>query len=240
MEDALVNFVKTGRFEWRDFVADILEELLRSNIRELIASFGSALNLGGLFGGNGGGGQTRGASPTNPLFVVDVAGGGVAGGAAGGGNLLGSIGSIFGGGQPVRTPGINPNAERSSGGGFLGTVGNVLGSIGSGIGSAVKTVASGIGSAIGGVVSGIRNIFGGFFATGGVLPAGKFGVVGERGPELITGPAGITPMSGLGGVTNVTYNIQAVDAASFQSLVARDPGFIYGVTELGRRKLARG
>jgi phage-related minor tail protein len=239
MEDALVNFVKTGRFEWKDFVADILEELLRSNIRELIASFGSALNLGGLFGG-GSSGQGRGSSPNNPMFVVDVAGGGVAGGAAGGGgSLLGSIGNIFRGGtQPARTPGINPNAGGGSSGGFLGTIGNVLGSIGSGIGSAVKTVTSGIGSAIGGVVSGIRNIFGGFFANGGTLPAGKFGVVGERGPELISGPGTITPLGLGGGSTQVIYNINAVDARSFQQLLAQDPSLIYALTEQGRKSVA--
>jgi len=55
-------------------------------------------------------------------------------------------------------------------------------------------------------------------------------------PGIVTGPANITPMSG-GGVTNVTYNIQAVDASSFRSLVARDPEFIFNVTEQGRRSL---
>ena len=78
--------------------------------------------------------------------------------------------------------------------------------------------------------------FGGFFAHGGRLGAGKWGVAGEAGPELVTGPANITPMTG-GGVTNVTYNIQAVDASSFRTLVARDPEFIFNVTEQGRRSL---
>ena len=40
-----------------------------------------------------------------------------------------------------------------------------------------------------------------------------------------------------GGATMVTYNIQAVDAASFQALVARDPGFIHAVAEMGRSRL---
>jgi hypothetical protein len=85
------------------------------------------------------------------------------------------------------------------------------------------------------VVSGAKSLFSGFFANGGVIPAGKFGMVGERGPELISGPAGITPLQGMGGSTNVTYNIQAVDAASFQALVARDPGFIHAVAMQGAR-----
>ena len=55
------------------------------------------------------------------------------------------------------------------------------------------------------------------------------------GPEFITGPANITPMGGSMG--NVTYNINAVDAPSFQSLVARDPGFIHAVAMQGARSL---
>ena len=42
--------------------------------------------------------------------------------------------------------------------------------------------------------------------------------------------------SGMGGATNVTYNISSTDAASFKSLVARDPEFIYNVTQAGARR----
>jgi phage-related minor tail protein len=80
------------------------------------------------------------------------------------------------------------------------------------------------------------------FANGGNPPVGRVSIVGERGPELfVPRTAGtIIPNHALGGggttnVTNVTYSIQAVDASSFRSLVARDPSFIYAVTEAGRR-----
>ena len=94
--------------------------------------------------------------------------------------------------------------------------------------------------------SGFGNLFGGSqtagasvmglpgFAKGGYLPSGQMGIVGENGPELITGPANITPMQNQQPVT-VNYNISAVDAASFRALVARDPQFIYNITEQGRR-----
>ena len=72
------------------------------------------------------------------------------------------------------------------------------------------------------------------FARGGYLPSGQMGIVGENGPELITGPANISPMGQQQPVT-VNYNISAVDAASFRALVARDPQFIYNITEQGRR-----
>ena len=129
MEDSIVNFAKTGKFEFKGFVASILEDLLRAQIQQSIAQ----------------------------IFKTPIGG---------------------------------------------GTVGGGLG-----------------------------NIFGGFFATGGFLPAGKIGVVGESGAELISGPANVTPLGG--GVGNVTYNINAVDALSFRQLVARDPGFIHAVAQKG-------
>jgi lambda family phage tail tape measure protein len=83
------------------------------------------------------------------------------------------------------------------------------------------------------------------FANGGSVMGGVPVVVGERGPELfVPQSAGkIVANNQLGGSgassapapSNVVYNIQAVDAASFRSLVARDPSFIYAVTEQGRR-----
>ena len=133
MEDAIVNFAKTGKFEFKDLVNTILEELLRSQIQRLIAQ-----TFGGLGGGGGGG----------------------------------------------------------------------------------------------------SNLFAGFFANGGAIPSGQFGVVGENGPELISGPANITPMDNFGGSgTQVVYNINAVDAPSFKAMIARDPGFIHAVAQQGARKV---
>ena len=83
----------------------------------------------------------------------------------------------------------------------------------------------------------------GFKAGGGPVQAGKPYMVGESGPELFMPNAAgkIVPNYALGGggqPVTVNYNIQAVDASSFRSLVARDPGFIYAVTEQGRRSQA--
>jgi hypothetical protein len=39
-------------------------------------------------------------------------------------------------------------------------------------------------------------VFSGFFGNGGSIPAGAFGIAGERGPEIVTGPATVTPTSG--------------------------------------------
>lgn len=90
--------------------------------------------------------------------------------------------------------------------------------------------------------SAVGDFFAGFFANGGLIPAGQVGIVGERGPELISGPANITPLNNTGGGMGgqVTYNINAVDANSFKQLVAKDPAFMYAVTEQGRRSLPSG
>jgi hypothetical protein len=45
---------------------------------------------------------------------------------------------------------------------------------------------------------------------------------------------------GMGGSTSVTYNINAVDAMSFKQMIAKDPSFLYAVTEQGRRTLPGG
>ena len=86
---------------------------------------------------------------------------------------------------------------------------------------------------LGGSGVGSGSLFSGWFAGGGVIPQGRYGVVGEAGPELVQGPANVSKPTG----GNVTYNIQAVDAPSFQAMIARDPAFLYAVTEQGRNTL---
>jgi hypothetical protein len=85
----------------------------------------------------------------------------------------------------------------------------------------------------------LGSLFGGLFgkAGGGAVNAGQPYMVGESGRELfVPNSAGkIIPGGGGGGSTNVTYNIQATDAQSFRTMIARDPQFIYNITEAGRR-----
>ena len=71
----------------------------------------------------------------------------------------------------------------------------------------------------------------GMLGNGGLIGKGQYGIAGESGPEYVTGPAQVTPMTD----TNVVYNINAVDARSFQQLVASDPAFLFAVTEQGRK-----
>ena len=164
MEEAIVNFAKTGKFEFSNFLEMMLEELLRSQIQQTFAAMMMGMQ--------------------NTMRATSF--------------------------MPGESGGI---PTRSSGGGILSSIGNVIGSIGSSIGK----------------------LFGGFFADGGTLGAGKWGIAGERGPEIISGPANITPM-GMGS-TYVTYNINAVDAMSFKQMVAQDPAFIHAVASKGARSI---
>ena len=233
LEDAIVNFAKTGKFEFENFVADMAEELLRSQIKQTIAGLGSSLGLDSLFGGGGGG--AAGDSPGNPTYAYIVNGGdlgGMTGG--GGGGIIGAAGRVISGG------GIGGGG---AGGGIMGTIGSVIGGVKDAVGGifggitdAVGSIFGGGGDSGGGILSSIGDLFSGFFANGGNIPQGRFGIAGEAGPELIGGPASVTPMSG----TNVTYNINAVDAASFKAMIAADPSFLFAVTEQGRGKLAQG
>lgn len=71
------------------------------------------------------------------------------------------VGQAFGATAGAMTAGIFPIADMLTGG-----------SLSKGLGDGLK---------------GLGKLFGGLFADGGNLPAGKWGVVGERGPELIFG-----------------------------------------------------
>ena len=130
MEDMLVNFFHTGKLGWQSFLQTVVDELLRSQIRQLMAK--------------------------------------TFGGISGGASLLG-------------------------------------------------------------------------FADGGVIPTNGPVLVGERGPEIISGAKGmnVTPNGALGG-NSVTYNINAVDAMSFKQMLAADPTFLYAVSEQGRRRVPGG
>ncbi len=226
MEDLITNFAKTGKFEWKKFVSMMLEELLRSQIQMIFAQM-----LGDMSGAmkNTGTGST---------------------GSSGGG-LMDVIGGLFGSGN------------KNSGQGTTGSSGSILGSTGSeigdwlGFGSSSSSsnnpqtppINGGGGSSSGGIWDTISNIgtsvwdsvssvFDGWFANGGDIKAGHFGVVGEAGPELIQGPASVTPAAAIGGNTQVTYNINAVDARSFKEMLAQDPSFLYGVTMQGAKGIA--
>jgi lambda family phage tail tape measure protein len=90
---------------------------------------------------------------------------------------------------------------------------------------------------------GVGNLFGLLpgKAIGGPVDANSPYIVGEQGPELfMPKTAGtILPNNRMGGGTgaggSVVYNINAVDAMSFKQMIARDPQFLYAVTQQGAK-----
>ena len=88
-------------------------------------------------------------------------------------------------------------------------------------------------------------MFAGFFAEGGKIPAGKFGVVGEEGPELIGGPASVTPMtspqmqSTSQGDVNINFNINTIDARGFDELLVSRRATISGIINQGLNRQGR-
>jgi hypothetical protein len=99
-------------------------------------------------------------------------------------------------------------------------------------GSGSGSSSSGFG--LGGLISGLSESFGGFFAKGGTLQPGQWGIAGENGPEPIFAggrPMTVTPNNG-GSATNVTvnYNIKTPDVQNFRKsqsqLAAETANFI--------------
>jgi hypothetical protein len=115
-----------------------------------------------------------------------------------------------------------------------GGLGGILGSVfgGGGMGG------GGLGGMLGGLFGGgggggLGSLFGGFFANGGTLGAGKFGIAGEGGqPELITGPATITPMDQIGGgAPAVNITIQAIDTQTGTEFLLKNKKAVEGIIQ---------
>jgi hypothetical protein len=109
---------------------------------------------------------------------------------------------------------VAANAQRGLG---------VLGGVGRFLGISIPFLGQ-----AGGLVSAF-SAFSGFFAEGGSIPSGGWGVVGERGPEVVQGPARVTPMGG--GEGGLTINVPpARDPITF----ARDQQWARAIAETFR------
>lgn len=115
--------------------------------------------------------------------------------------------------------------------------GGIIGQVFNGIGGLFKG-GGGSGGGFGSLLSSVGSMFGGFFADGGTLKAGQFGVVGERGPELAF--AGSQPMqimpNAVAPVT-VNMNIQTPDVQSFRKSQGQIAADMARSVERARRNL---
>jgi 6-pyruvoyl-tetrahydropterin synthase len=117
------------------------------------------------------------------------------------------------------------NSALGKAGGFLGA----LGSLGGVLGLAIP----GIGQA-GGLLSAFQG-FSGLFQHGGTIPSGGWGIVGERGPEIVQGPAQVTPTGGSG--VSISFSFPP---AKSPSDAARDPEIARMFAEQVRNALENG
>lgn len=134
------------------------------------------------------------------------------------GDMFGNLGGIFQGGLDGLLSQFS-----GFGSGLGGMLGNIFGGFGGGGGG---------GGIFGSIVSGIGSLFGGFFATGGYLPSGQFGIAGEAGPEIITGPANITPMDNMmGAAPAVSINLNVLDTQTGTEFLLRNKAQIEGIIQ---------
>lgn len=90
----------------------------------------------------------------------------------------------------------------------------------------------------------IGSFFGGFLAEGGRTKANEAYITGERGPELFIPDSAGTVVSnsdlgGVGGVVNINFNINAVDAESIDELLLQRKGLIIGTIQQAFRQQGR-
>lgn len=114
------------------------------------------------------------------------------------------------------------------GGKTAGTGGGATSTSGSSSGG---SKGGGLGALIDKGVDFVKGLFG--FEDGGYVAGNRSIIVGERGPEIFTpsGSGTITPnFAGMGGgTTQVTYNINAVDSASFVDMLSEQPEIIHSL-----------
>lgn len=173
LEDLIVNFAKTGKFEIGDLAETITETLLRQNIQR---------SLSGILGSGGGAGD-----------------------------MASQIGQLFG-----SIPGADPVDIRGLESLLAPTVEAMRRS---NLGQAVETIR---GQTANDALY-VRLVNPEFLQTFGA-------------PSIVNRLSPIQETA-RGLPTEVTYNINAVDARSFKQLVAEDPGFIHAIAAYGAKAL---
>lgn len=107
--------------------------------------------------------------------------------------------------------------------------------------SLVSTFANSAASSLSTIVGGdfLKNLFAGFFAEGGTIPAGQWGIVGENGPEPVyAGRSSATVVPNGSGNSNVSVYMNInnpIDPAGFQRSRAQMARDISGAISLAQR-----
>jgi len=266
IEDGLLDFIETGKFNFRDFVSSILKEFNRIAIKSILGDIalklqgketsksGILAQLGSILGGKGAFGETGGQ--VGPAEAgKEEAGGGIIGAVTAGTTAIGGFFSNLG---TKFTDGLSGLGNLFMDG--LTGLGNIFSSIGG-----FFSGGSGSSGASGGAIAGIGKLLVGLAAEGGIsdslsnkkmVPLSAFanakrfaqgGVTSgsDRIPALLSPNEAVVPLSrnraipveGMGGgTTNITFNIETSDAESFKQSRSQMLARVGAATALAQRR----
>jgi hypothetical protein len=126
---------------------------------------------------------------------------------------VGKLAEHFG----IHLPGLTAKADGSQANPFYVVMANTAGFGRVGAAQSIPIFGTPIlnqgegGGGLGGFLGSLLGAFGGFHAMGGSIPSGKWGITGEHGPEIVTGPANVVPA---GPTYNITHNHNYPNAGS--------------------------
>lgn len=259
-EDALANFVMTGKLDFKSLVSSIIEDIARMNIQQNIIKpiagwLGGVLgiDLSGLAGGgNGAQALNASAAALNGSAAALSSAAAALGSAAGigGGGIGAQLAAASGAanqaasaaqtaaGSIAQTPGIF--------GQFLGGLQSIFGNLLSGLGSIFSSLFSGGGGGGFGFFGSLfRGIFGGIgFATGGGFTVGGQGGVDSQLVAFRASPGERVQIKRPGederdtsSRQQIVFNVYAQDVESFRRSETQIAARLARMQQRGRRNL---
>jgi len=217
--DSIGQIIKGGtdiKTVFADLASSIAELILQITILEPLEAF-----LRNSFGGTGSEREQTGQGGGGPLQAIT-------------GALAGTTpGAVDAGGQPfdqaaAASEGIVEGFAKGGTGFFAGLQTNFQGILG-GFGGIFEGLIGAIGGLFGGggggggggtagAIIGIIGAFAGAMAQGGSIGRGQFGIVGEAGPEIVTGPGDVARIQDIGssragGSSDMKEIVQAIKEA---------------------------
>ena len=192
--------LREGSFsEFGENFVNLIQDSILNNLADQVTTFTEAF-LGAIFGGDGG--LLAGLTSTDNAEEL---------GKKAGDWLKGAFN--FGEGEEGLADGIGAVFDKAISG-FDGLFAKLPDLLSSGFDLVKNIFSSFLSGGGGGGGGGLLAAAGALFDDGGYIPRNSFGIVGERGPEIVTGPANVTSRKDTaallksGGTTNISFQIE--------------------------------
>jgi hypothetical protein len=266
IETSLLDFIETGKFNFKDFAQSIMREFNKIVIKSLLGDIalklqgkdasptGFAAAIAGIFGGSGGstgafgvaGGQIGPEAPAGLGENAAVAGNSIVTAVTDG---TAQIGDFFSGLGTKFTDGL-----KGLGGLFMDGIkglGSLLGAGAEGAGSVIKSIlgifsSAGAEGGISTQLLGRKMVPMAAFANAKKFAQGGVTSGSDRIPALLSRNEAVVPLSRnraipieggpSGGVTNITFNIETQDAESFQQSRSQMLARVGSAVAIARRR----